>query len=1281
MTKTPLRLLHVEDSDDDALLVSARLASQGYDIQCQRVKTLEAFRKALAESDIEVILCDHAKLSFTVFTLLDILRESGKDIPLMIVCNADREADAVAAMSGGATDYLLKENLTRLGAAVEREVRDVEIRRQKRIAEDILRANELRYLAQRNALIALTRETQPEILRIEDAFRRIIETTAKTLNVERASVWRFTENREEIECLDLYDLDLNLHTAGLTLIASDYPTYFKAIETMELIAADNAEKDPSTYEFANNYLIPLGIGSLMDVPIRLGDRVDHFLCCEHIGAPRQWTPDEKTFAVAVANLISLSLEIQGRTLARQEVLTSQERFQSVASATNDTIWEWNLETNEHWWYDGRSKLFGLPATEKIGCIDEWIRQIHPEDLDRVVEGIYRSIEEGNSHWSDEYRFISNDHTESHVLDRGQVIRDSCGKPIRMVGGMMDLTEKKAAERELARSHRALQMLSSCNEMLMRASNEKTLLQEACRIAVDIGGYRVAWVGYSVEDDPQRIIPMAHAGDSLGILSESPLLCSGDTPFCCAMTDVYEVQTEAQDEAEGTERPDPARKCRYPSDVRFPLICGGRVLGALCVYGAEADHVAANEIEVLREMANHLSFGIETIRSRNARQRTEAVIIKVAQTVSSSTGSEFFEILAANMVEALGACVGLIGKFHSTTHSIETISFVQNGIVMENISYDLNGSPCEEVAGGSICVMARDVQRQFPENHLLSRMEIEAYVGIPLLNQQGGVAGVMAVFFTSPLYETSLVTSTLRIFAARAASELDRQESDARIREQASLLDKARDAIIVRDLNHNITYWNKSAVRLYGWTAEEAIGRSVGDLLYLEKSAFLKAYEKTLQAGEWAGELAQIDKSGREIIIEGRWSLVTDDAGNPKSILAINTDITEYRRLELQFIRAQRLESIGTLAGGIAHDLNNILTPISLAVELLKMRKPEARCLELLDMIALSATRGANMVGRVLSFAGGEEGCHVRFHPNQVITEIGSILREAFPKNIDIEIHADPSLWIIDGDPTQIHQVLLNLCVNASDAITGPGRISIHAENVHLDASFAAVNLEAATGSYVCIQVRDSGEGIPADIIERIFDPFFTTKALGKGSGLGLSTSLAIIKNHGGFIRITSKPETDTLASIYIPAHPEIDDVPQSLSPVDLPCGSGETILIVDDDAAIRQIACHTLQNFGYHTLVAENGAEALALYIERKTEIALIFADLMMPVMDGHDLIASIRQINSDVKIIATSGISPHPDVFSSFMDNISQFLQKPYTAEILLKCIRRTLETDDSSD
>ncbi|MES2924319.1 MAG: GAF domain-containing protein [Verrucomicrobiota bacterium] len=1145
---------------------------------------------------------------------------------------------------------------------------------------DVSQGSEARYLGQRNALITLTQITPADNFEILNALRQITETTATTMELARVGIWRYSPDRQAIECLDLYQLESGVHTSGQKLAAADYPAYFNGLAELEVIVADDARSEPRTCELSANYLTPHPVVSMMVVPIHFHSAVDYILCNEHLGALRHWTEDEKTFSAAIGNLVSVALESAERARTQQEMLKSHQRFHSVAAATNDTIWDWDLQTDAFWWNDGFAKLFGWASSETEATIQAWIRQIHPEDRNRVVEGIYASIHRGDAQWSDEYRFISNDGAVAHVQDRGQIIRDSTGKAIRMVGGMTDTTAHKVAELALGRSHRALQMLSSCNEMLIRTSAENELLNEACRIAVEIGGYRMAWVGYAMEDDQQRIRPMAHAGEELGYLSEIQTSWADDHPSAVGPAGQAVRSGHAVVFEDIIGNPEfsnwlaPARARGYRSVVCLPLRDHRRAFGVLCFYAAEPHPANADEIKLLQEMANDLAFGIENIRGREERQRTQEVVIKVAQAVSRGTGSEFFDLLTRNMVEALGAHGGIIGRFNSPDNSIDTLSYCLDGKPMDNVSYSLVGTPCEKVINGDVCVFAQGVQQLFPDDHLLVVLGIEAYAGIPLLRQDGGVAGIMVVLFSSALKETELVRSTLQIFAARAAAELDRQQSDARIREQASLLDKAQDAILVRGLDHSITYWNKSAERLYGWSADEAVGRSVDDLLYRDPTAFSKAHARTLELGEWVGEINQIDKFGRDLTIEGHWTLVRDELGRPASVFAINTDITEHRKLEQQFLRAQRLESIGTLAGGIAHDLNNILAPISMAVELLKMRVTDGRSTELLDTIANSAKRGADMVGQVLSFARGMEGHRVEIHPRQLILEIEGILRDTFSKSIQMEVVAGRDLWTIHGDPTQLHQVLLNLCVNARDAISGPGKILITADNVEIDASFAAMNLEAKEGPHLCIEVEDTGDGISPEIFDKIFDPFFTTKSVGKGTGLGLSTTLAIVKSHGGFIRTFSEPGVGTRFRVYLPAHPEVVGALSSREKTDLPHGNGETVLVVDDEASIRQITRQTLESFGYHTLLAADGHQAVALYTIYQSAIDVVLTDMMMPVMDGPATIRKLMEIDPTVRIIATSGISANRDLAILSGNGVKNFLPKPYTAETLLTCLKQVL-------
>ncbi|HEX5885094.1 MAG TPA: PAS domain S-box protein [Pyrinomonadaceae bacterium] len=505
---------------------------------------------------------------------------------------------------------------------------------------------------------------------------------------------------------------------------------------------------------------------------------------------------------------------------------------------------------------------------------------------------------------------------------------------------------------------------------------------------------------------------------------------------------------------------------------------------------------------------------------------------------------------------------------------------------------------------------------------------------------------------------------------------ERKRGEEQIREQAALLDQAQDAILVRDLEQNILFWNKGAEKIYGWSAEEVIGRNVKELLFKDRPGQLDvALQAIIQNGEWKGELHQTRRDGAEIIVESRWTLVRDEHGQPKSILVINTDITEKKRMESQFLRAQRMESIGTLAGGIAHDLNNVLSPILMAIDMLQLRCTDEVSRKWFDVLRANAERGGNMVRQVLSFARGVEGERVALQPKHLIKEIVKILRETLPKSIEITFKLPDDLWIISADATQIHQVLMNLCVNARDAMPEGGSISIRAENMLVDANYARMHIEAKAGRFVMITVSDTGPGMPPDVQSRIFEPFFTTKEMTKGTGLGLSTALSIIKSHGGFINVYSELHRGSQFSVYLPALETPEAVAAGTLQTDLPLGKGELILVVDDEEAIREITRGTLEAFGYKVLTANDGTEALAIYADKKNDIALVLTDMVMPFMDGPATIRALQRMNPKIKIIAASGLEQGQRAGEGVLEGVSVFLNKPYTAEKLLKTLAEILK------
>jgi len=505
---------------------------------------------------------------------------------------------------------------------------------------------------------------------------------------------------------------------------------------------------------------------------------------------------------------------------------------------------------------------------------------------------------------------------------------------------------------------------------------------------------------------------------------------------------------------------------------------------------------------------------------------------------------------------------------------------------------------------------------------------------------------------------------------------ERKRAEEQIREQAALLDQAQDAILVRDLDQNIRFWNKGAEKIYGWTAEEAIGKNVKGLLFKEPSApFEEARKAVIQNGEWQGEIRQMRRDGGEIIVESRWTLVRDEKGQPNSILVINTDITEKKRMESQFLRAQRMESIGTLAGGIAHDLNNVLSPILMAIDMLQLKTTDEASKKWLDVLRTNAERGGDMVRQVLSFARGVEGERVALQPKHLIKEIVKILRETLPKSIEISFQIPNDLWIISADATQMHQVLMNLCVNARDAMPEGGSIAIKAENVFVDQNYARMHLEAKPGRFVSISVSDTGPGMMPEIQSRIFEPFFTTKEMTKGTGLGLSTALTIVKSHGGFINVYSELHKGSEFTLYLPAVDMPGAADSAALQTDLPLGDGELILVVDDEESIREITRGTLETFGYKVLTASDGTEALALYADKKNEIAVVLTDMVMPFMDGPATIRALQRMNPKVRIIAASGLGAGQRAGEGALEGVAVFLNKPYTAEKLLNTLAHVLK------
>ncbi|MBI3848736.1 MAG: CHASE2 domain-containing protein [Verrucomicrobia bacterium] len=551
----------------------------------------------------------------------------------------------------------------------------------------------------------------------------------------------------------------------------------------------------------------------------------------------------------------------------------------------------------------------------------------------------------------------------------------------------------------------------------------------------------------------------------------------------------------------------------------------------------------------------------------------------------------------------------------------------------------------------------------------------------------GVAlGVSLAGFSRGVWFPWLIVSTAQIpvalggsvlfysvewYRARKRFEASKKIADAKIREQAALIDKAHDAILVQDLNGRIAYSNPSAERLYGWKLGELQRADACDEMFSPDAETAgTARAAALKDGEWNGELRQQTRGGQVVTVASRWTLIRDEAGQPKALLIINSDVTEQKLLEAQFLRTQRMNTIGTLAGGMAHDLNNALAPILMGAQLLRRQAADEESRRLLAMIESSTHRGADMVRQVLLFARGRGGEFQRLELGALVKELEKMVRETFPKNITVETFLPRDLWPVRGNPTQLHQVLLNLCVNARDAMPAGGKLSFVADNVDLAEAEAAAIPDGQPGKFVSLLVSDTGTGIPPEVRAKMFEPFFTTKGEGRGTGIGLSTVMRIVKSHGGFLRVESEPGQGTSFEVLLPRAVETATTEIAAPTVGLARGQGELILVADDEQAICELLTAELTSCGYRVLAASNGEEAVRLFQKHASDVRLLITDCAMPVMDGLQTIRALREKWPDLPVILASGED------GADAEKIADvvLVNKPFALEEILSAVQNCL-------
>ena len=1016
----------------------------------------------------------------------------------------------------------------------------------------------------------------------------------------------------------------------------------------------------------------VGIRSVLCSPLKVQGRVIAVLSAQSTRVNAFHTRDAANLRIL---LDSLGAVLQ-REQAAEAVRVSEARYRMLFDQNPQPMWVYDRATLairsvndaavEHYGYS-REEFATMRITD--------LRP--PEQRERLASTV-RAAVSGRIHaglWK-------------HQLKNGKVIDVEIssddisfeGRPARLVLAN-DVTQRMRAERELQRVARAQRLLSRCNEALIRADSEQALLDAVCRIVVEEGGYRMAWVGYAMDDETKSVVPMASAGEGTQYLEGIQISWDEHHPSgqgASGRTIRQRVPVVVEDLAR-----DPgyapwlasAERYGFRATCSLPLRSGDHACGHLSMYAAEPLAIAADELTLLIELADNLAYGIGFRRAREERRRMNAAVTRIATSMAAGTGKGLFEEMARAMIEAVAADGGFIARLlPGEPLSAQTLVAIVDGQVEENFDYRLEGTPCAAFRHEQECVVADQLAEQFPGSPTLSRMRARAYVGKRMDGSDGKPLGMVFVIFRKPLQNAEFVNSALGIFAARGSAIFERQRADKQLHEQASLLDKAQDGIVVRDLQQRITYWNKGAERIYGWSLEELRGQIHVDPIYGDPAIFDGIMATIRRDGEWNGRVQQRRKDGRPVTVEMHATLICDEHGLPQSSFAIITDITHRLALEDRIQHSERLEMIGQLTGGVAHDFNNLLTVMLGNAEMLaEDLRDQPRLHTLAEMTLSAAQRGTELTHRLLAFARRQPLEPKVVQVNALVKGMDPILRRTLGNDLDLEFIQGAGLWEATVDPSQLEGALLNLCLNARDAMAQGGQLTIETANASIDEAYASQDVEVEVGQYVLIAVSDTGSGIAPENVVRVFEPFFTTKEAGKGTGLGMSMVYGFVKQSRGHIKIYSERGLGTTIKMYLPRamHPARAVDPPVIS--SMPRGQA-TILIVEDDEMVRRFVDDQLQGLGYRTITTRNGPEALEI-LRGSEDVDLLFTDVVMPGgMNGRQLADAALLLHPPLRVLFTSGYTKNTVIHRGQLDPDVRLLSKPYTRAELAEKVRAVL-------
>ncbi len=828
------------------------------------------------------------------------------------------------------------------------------------------------------------------------------------------------------------------------------------------------------------------------------------------------------------------------------------------------------------------------------------------------------------------------------------------KPAWVIATFRDFTATRANRQEITRLNKVYTTISRVNNAMIHIRDRHKLLTEVCRILVREGGYMLAWVGLR---DPvtNRICPDAVEGDCVDYISKVEISTDPKSPFGggptgrCFQSGVTCICNDFLSDPTTLAWHSHAINAGIRSSIALPLRSGGSIAGVLTVYSSVKDFFQPAESALLNETAADLSFALEVIEGQSLRYKSEEMLKNVLNTAPQAV---FWKDLDGRYL----GCNKTYARFVGLRLPEELIGLTDLDLPMPR-------SEAERYREDDKAVIRRqEAMLHYVEEVHLANSETR-WVNtseVPLRDGRGEVYGVLGVFEDVTL---------------RVKTEAENRKNEQRIRLQSAALEAAVNNVMITDAKGAIEWVNPAFSRTTGYRLEEVQGKNPRVLksgrtpaaVYTEMWAYLRAGQS------WSGEFVNVRKDGTFYTQESTITPVFDSSGVLTHFVAVTLDVTEQRMLQAQLNETQRLEGIGLLASGIAHDLNNILSPIMLSMELLRTRYPAEE--RVLAIVHQCAQRGSEIVKQVLAFSRGLEGPHTPISIGRLVKEMVRLMSETFPRNIAISCSVERAMDTVLADPTQIHQVLLNLAVNARDAMPNGGKLTFELSNEKAPSRLVGPEPGGGQADFVVIAISDTGAGIPPDVLPRIFEPFFSTKPRGKGTGLGLSTVHGIVKSHGGFIRVESQVGIGSVFRVFLPFVHGREPAPtatETCVPVE---GNGKMVLIVDDEPLVLETARSVVEKHGFKAVTAENGEMAISAFRANAGDIRFVLLDRMMPDMNGEAVALVIHGLAPNVPIVLSTGLVTEIGTTSSesvFKEaGILHLLPKPYSEDKLLGLLR----------